>query len=400
MCIFAGEKEFNIMVYDKHIDKTEDALCELREVYSSNEVDRFIDGLESGRINSEEKVIKFTNFIRSSDGLTQLEFTRLKRLQDEGFIEKFATNYNKRYSTCHMLMDKMRSGISRGIQMLEKLCDKTRSRRQSKPKRKVIDNSKMGNSPYNSTLWGLEYYIESVHVLYGEILDYKTHLSECIDLCLYIIEQVAYIRSHPEAAHEKHRKSRQEVLLNSRSVVKRLVDMNVEMENDLMKKVEAWKQEKKSIEEISALLYHELDENEYNDWVISEEVMAARRQGITNQERALWGDDKQQVMRCRTAYSHIDELNPEGQKGRIGGEFLALLHKWSKVQPSRGVEYWLTYFTDFYTTNGGKLKPVKLGAVKKGLTQIVKAEVTKKEVDEFNEAMDDLVKKHMKNLSE
>ena len=343
MCIFAGEKEFNIMVYDKHIDKTEDALCELREVYSSNEVDRFIDGLESGRINSEEKVIKFTNFIRSSDGLTQLEFTRLKRLQDEGFIEKFATNYNKRYSTCHMLMDKMRSGISRGIQMLEKLCDKTRSRRQSKPKRKV---------------------------------------------------------SHPEAAHEKHRKSRQEVLLNSRSVVKRLVDMNVEMENDLMKKVEAWKQEKKSIEEISALLYHELDENEYNDWVISEEVMAARRQGITNQERALWGDDKQQVMRCRTAYSHIDELNPEGQKGRIGGVFLALLHKWSKVQPSRGVEYWLTYFTDFYTTNGGKLKPVKLGAVKKGLTQIVKAEVTKKEVDEFNEAMDNLVKKHMKNLSE
>lgn len=68
-CVYLQEKKiFNKMVYNKHIDKTEDALCELREVYCSNEVDRFIDGLESGRINSEEKDIKFTNFIRTSDG--------------------------------------------------------------------------------------------------------------------------------------------------------------------------------------------------------------------------------------------------------------------------------------------------------------------------------------------
>ena len=47
-----------------------------------------------------------------------LELTRLNQLETEGFIEKFATNYNKRYSTCHLLMNKMRSGISRGINML------------------------------------------------------------------------------------------------------------------------------------------------------------------------------------------------------------------------------------------------------------------------------------------
>ena len=70
------------MVYDRHIDKTEEELCKLNEVCSRNEVDRFIDGLESGRINTEEKVIEFTNFIRISDGLTQLEYSRLKRLLD------------------------------------------------------------------------------------------------------------------------------------------------------------------------------------------------------------------------------------------------------------------------------------------------------------------------------
>ncbi|MBR6893581.1 MAG: hypothetical protein IKN15_10190 [Bacteroidaceae bacterium] len=384
------------MIYDRHIDKTEEELRNLRDVFARDDVDRFIDGLESGRINSEAKVIGFTNFIRTSDGLTQLEYARLKQLKDEGFIEKFATNYNKRYNTCQLLMNKMRSSISRGVEMLEKLCEKKRSNGKSKSKRRVINSSKMGMSPYNSSLWGLEHHKESVHTLYNEIVSYKNHLTDCIELCLYIIEEVAYIRSHPEKAQEKHENSRKKVLLNNRSVIKRFIDMNADMENDLMEQVEAWRREKKSMEEISAMLYHTLDENEYNDWIISEEVMAARRQGITNQERALWGDNKQQVMRCRTAYAHIDELKPEGQEGHIGGKYLALLHKWSKVQPSRGLEYWHTYFTDFYLANGGKLTPVKLGAVKKAKTQLLMGEIEEKEVEEFNERMDDIVNKYMK----
>ena len=136
------------MAYNRHIDKTDDELCKLREVYSSNKVDRFTDGLESGKINCEEDVIEFTNYIRTSDGLTQLEYSRLKRLLDEGFIEKFATTYNNRYSTCNMLMNKMRSGISRGLQMLENLCEKKRSRGNTKSRRKVIDSSKICNTHF------------------------------------------------------------------------------------------------------------------------------------------------------------------------------------------------------------------------------------------------------------
>ena len=383
------------MVYDKHIDKTEEELSELKGVYSNEDVERFIDGLEAGRIDSEEKIVKFTNYIRTSDGLTQLEYTRLKRLEEEGFIEKFATNYNKRYSTCHMLMNKMRSGISRGIEMLANFCEKKRSHGGSRKKHKVIDNSKMGKGAYNFSFWGLEQHKECVRTLYNEIVAYKEDLTKCIDLCLYIIEQVNSIKHDPKTAYEKHQKNRREVLLNNRSVIRRFVDMNAEMENELMEKVESWRQEKKSMEEISAILYHELDENEYNDWIISEEVMAARRQGITNQERALWGDDKPQVMRCRAAYSHIDELDPDGQEGRIGGLFLAMLYKWSNVHSSRGVEYWLTYFTDFYKSSGGVLTPVKLGAVKRGLTLMTKEKIEKKDVDDFNLKMDNLVKKYM-----
>jgi hypothetical protein len=59
------------------------------------------------------------------------------------------------------------------------------------------------------------------------------------------------------------------------------------------------------------------------------------------------------------------------------------------------LDYWLTYLTDFYKTSGGVLTPVKLGAVKRGLIQIAKEEIEKEEIENFNQMMDNLVKKYM-----
>lgn len=387
------------MIYDKHIDKTDEELRELNKVYGKSNLSRFLDGLSAGHIDTEEKVIELTNYIRESDGLTQLENSRLRKLRDEGFIEKFATNYNKRFSTTHMLMNKMSSSISRGVKTLAMFCEKKRSHKHHQSKPKVAEHSKMGKGAYTPSFVGLEAYKESVHVLYKELNDYRQHLSEGIEICLYISEQVAYVRSHPKVAYEKHRHSRQEVLTNNRSVIKRFVDLNAEMENDLMKKVEEWEQEKKSMEEISARLYHTLDVNEYNDWVISEEVMAARRQGLTNPERALWGDNKLQVLRCRAAYAHVDELNPEGHKGHLSGRFQTLLYLWSKCSSARGMDYWLAYFNNCYKDNGGRYTPVKIGAMKMEKAKITREVVTKKEIEEFNKKMDELVDQYVLNSS-
>lgn len=383
------------MAYNKHIDKTEEELCKLREVYSNNHdrVNRFIDGLESGRINNEKDVIMFTNYIRESDGLTQLEYTRLIKLKENGFLEKYATNYNKSYSTAHQLMNKAKSTVSRGLKTLEKFCGSKKRRGHSTSKRKVIDNSKLGNCAYTPSYWGLELYQDSVRVLYNEVVNYMQDLNNCIELCIYMNQQVAYIRNHPEVADEIFDRNRRETILNNRSLIKRFIDMNADMENNIMNKVEEWKQQEKDLAVLKAMLYHVLDENEYNDWIISEEVMAARRDKITNVERALWGDNKQQVMRCRVAYAHIDELNPKGQKNRIGGKFLARLYKWSKSY--RCPELWHAYFDDFYKTNGGVLNPVKPSAIKTELAKFCYESNGCAEEKEFNEKIDNLVKQYM-----
>lgn len=384
------------MAYSKHLDKTEEELRELREVYVQNDVNRFIDGLEAGKIYKEEDIIRLINTVRNNDGLAQLEYNRLKRIKDEGFIEHFATNYNQRYNTSHLLMNKLRSSISRGLNFLEEFCEKKRRKGHSKKRRGVVKNSKMGKGEYCPSFWGLEHYIESVKVLYKEVEGYMDDLTKCIDLCIEMIEGVKYVRSHPEVADEIYNNSHKETVINHRATIKRFINLNADLENDILKKMEEWKEQKREMKELKALLYHKLDEAQWNDLCICEEVMAARRHGVTNKEQALWGDNTRQIMRVRVAYEHIDELEPEGQKGRIGGKFLYRLLVWSHILPNRGMEYWYEYFIEKYNAKG-TLRPDKEGAIKMAKRKIAKMYLTEdsKEQTEFDQRIDNLVKKYM-----
>ncbi len=384
------------MAYNKHIDKTEEELRELKIVYGRNDIDRFIDGLEAGNITSEEDIINLTKTIRNNDGLALLEYSRLKRLKEEGFIENYATNYNKRYSTTHMLMNKMRSSISRGLRFLEDFCEKKRRKGHSKKKRSVVRNSKMGKGEYRPSLWGLEHYIESVKILYKEVVGYTDDLSKCIDLCIEMIEAVKHVRSHPEVADRIYNNCHRDTVINNRTTIKRFITLNANLENDILRKMQEWEEQKKEMKELKAMLYHTMDVNEWNDLCICEEVMAARMNGVTNKERALWGENTYQIMRVRVAYDHLDELEPEGQKGRIGGKFLYRLLVWSHVLPNRGIEYWHEYFLERYTTNG-ILYPDKPSAIKMAKRKMAKLNLQddKKEQKEFDHKLDELVKKYM-----
>jgi hypothetical protein len=387
------------MAYDKHIDKTEDELRKLREVYAQDDINRYFDGLESGRINSEEQIIELTNHIRESDGLVRLEFSRLLRFKQSGFIEQYATNCNKLYDTSHLLMNKMRSGLSRGLKLLEAFCEKKRRKGQSKSNRKVVDSSKMGNCAYTLSLWGLEHYKESVKILYEEVCHYNADLTKCIDLSLEMIDQVNYVRTHPEYADKIYNKCHEETVLNNRTTIKRFIKLKVNLENDIYTKMEEWEKKKKALKNLKAKLYHTLDIDEWNDLCIVEEVMLARQQDMTNEERALWGDDKQKVMCARVVYKYLDELEPKGQKGMVGGMFLARLHRWSNLLPNRGLEYWYEYFISIYACNG-QLKPAKCSAIKAAKCQISKLEFSEDErlQAEFEKKIEELLKKHMTSM--
>lgn len=384
------------MAYNKHLDKTEEELRELRIVYERNDIDRFIDGLEAGDITTEKDIISLTNTVRNNDGLAQLEYSKLKRLKDEGFTERFATNCNKRFSTTQVLMNKMRSSISRGLSFLEDFCEKKRRRGHSKKRRSVVRNSKMGKGEYRPSFWGLEHYKESVRELYKEVCGYTIDLTKCIDLCMEIIERVKFIKTHPDVADKIYDKCHRDTVINHRSTIKRFISLNADLENDILDKMQEWERQKKEMKELKAILYHTMDEAEWNDLCICEEVMAARQNGVTNMERFLWGDNTQQIMRARVAYEHLDEIKPEGQRGRIGGKFLYRLFVWSHLLPKRGIDNWHEYFLEKYLSKG-ELNPDKTGAMKMARCKIakMKMEDDKKEQEEFDQVINSLIKKYM-----
>ncbi len=382
------------MAYNRHIDKTEEELRKLREVYAQDDIDRFLDGLEAGRINTEAQVIEITNKINENDGLARLEYKRLEAFK-VGFIEAYATNYNKRFTTAHLLMNRMRSGISRGLKMLEYFSEKQRRKGCSKKNRKVIDNSKMGKCAYRRSFYGLEQYKESVNALHKAIANYMNDLTKCINLCLYMIDQVKAVRADPDWASEIYDNCHKETVMNQRTTIKRFIKLNVDMENDILERMESCQRQKEKVKKLKAVLYHTLDVNEWNDLCICEEVMVARSQGVTNEERALWGDDKLQVMRVRTVIEHLDELFPEGKKN-ISGEFLARLFSWCNILPNRGLHYLYSYFYTNYMMHG-RLKPRGEQAVKMAKAKIAKLDFDedKKLREEFNQKLECLVKKYM-----
>lgn len=108
----------------------------------------------------------------------------------------------------------------------------------------------MGKGAYTPSYWGLEQYKESVKILYNELVNFNKHLLEGITICLEMTEAVKYIRSKPPEAHRIFEENRKETVQNHRSVIKRLIDMNDDMENELIEKAERMRQKKKTAEEI------------------------------------------------------------------------------------------------------------------------------------------------------
>ena len=251
----------------------------------------------------------------------------------------------------------------------------------------------MGKGEYRHSMYGLEYYKESVKILYKEVVNYTKDLTECIDLCIYMIEQVKAVREDPERADEIYNKSHKDTVMNHRTTIKRFISLNADMENDILKKMEEWERQKKSMKELKAKLYHTMDEDEWHDLCICEEVMIARKQGITNEERALWGDNMQQILRVRIVIEHLDDLFTKEVKN-ISGEFLARLFHWFNPL-NRGIPFLYSYFYKNYMTHGIKI-PRGESAIKMAKGKIAKLDSDKdhKQQQEFDQKLEELVKKY------
>jgi hypothetical protein len=180
-------------------------------------------------------------------------------------------------------------------------------------------------------LFGLDAYGQSVKRLYDELIDYLNTASENIELCLEVIEREKYMRQHPEEIIEVHNKCYQDTFNHSQSTIKRFLNSGTNTDNDIVKAIEEADDAKETIAE----LFHMLNVDQWNDYVICRATNEARNIGLTKEELFLWGRDRrEQVMRVRKLLRHLDELDIEKvKKGKaLSGYFLMRLFNWCDIK--------------------------------------------------------------------
>lgn len=374
------------MILDNSIEKNEDSLMMLDDSLPQASVDRFVYGLQQ-RKWKEWDILQFTASVRTSHTYALMENGRLKNWKGT-FNEEYATDHNTYFSTAERSMNRIRCTLSGIKKAVTKLCYTSKKQLPANANTPTVyERSPLLNGHYSPDLFGLDAYGQSVKRLYDELIDYLNTASENIELCLEVIEREKYMRQHPEEIIEVHNKCYQDTFNHSQSTIKRFLNSGTNTDNDIVKAIEKADDAKETIAE----LFHMLNVDQWNDYVICRATNEARNIGLTKEELFLWGRDRrEQVMRVRKLLRHLDELDIEKvKKGKaLSGYFLMRLFNWCDIKDSSQHGVLRDYIAKNY-----KGLVVKIGAVNAEKRKYLKVDncENRRQQEDFNAAIDNFL---------
>ncbi len=361
----------------------------LDESLPQTTADRFIFGLQQRKWKDWD-ILQFTISIRRSHDYALTENLRLKHW-GETFNEEYATDHNKYFTTAEKTMNRINSTLSGIRKAVTKLCYSSRKQLPADAEAPtVFERSPLMKGDYSPDLFGLDSYGQSVQKLYQELISYLKTAEENVALCLEVIDRENYIRQHPEECIEVHDKCYDITLNHSQRIIQRLKDSDANIDNDIVKALENAEDAQKSIVE----LFHMLNVEEWNDYVICRATVEAKRAGLTPIELKLWGkENAAQVIRVRKLLDHLDELEMDKikRKEALSGYFVMRLLFWCKIKDNSQHRLLLDYITQHY--NG---YIVKMGAVKAEKTKI--AHITNEENNKQQQEFDSKIDKFLSRI--
>lgn len=386
------------MVLEKHIDKTEESLQMLDDSLPQATVDRFLYGLKL-RNWDEEAIMAFTVKIRNSHSYALLENTRLTKWKAT-FNEEYATNHNKYFTTAEAAMNRMRSTLKGITDAVIKFCYRSNKALPADVDAPmVLERTPLLKGPYSKDMFGTDLYGKTVMLLFEELISYLNTAEDNVTICLDVIARENYLREHVDEVNEVYDKCFEETFRNNRSVIKRLKEANVIVDNDILKAFE----DAEDTQQMIANLFHMLNVDEWNDYVLCKAVHDAGMAGFDKKELFLWGIERAaHVIRVRTLLEHLSEIDStehgikiEKQEGVVSGEFLMRLFVWCDINENSSHSVWLEYVSDKILSAPGCrfTKVAKIGAIKAERIKLASVGIdeTNKLQKMFNLAMDAFV---------
>ena len=386
------------MVLEKHLDKTEESLQMLDNSLPQATVDRFLYGLRL-RSWDEEAIMAFTVKIRNSHSYALLENTRLSKWKTT-FNEEYATNHNKYFTTAESAMNRMRSTLKGITEAVIKFCYRSnKALPVDVDAPMVLERTPLLKGPYSKDMFGTDLYGKTVMLLFEELISYLNTAEDNVTICLDVIARENYLREHVDEVNEVYDKCFEDTFRNNRSVIKRLKESNANLDNDILKTIE----DAEDAQQMIADLFHMLNVEEWNDYVVCKAIRDANKAGLDKKELFLWGEERKgQVMRVRTLLEHLSDLDLSGQdmkidkqEGVVSGEFLMRLFVWCAINENSSHSVWLEYVTNkiLSASDCRFTKVAQIGAIKaeRNKLAIINKDETNKLQNKFNRALDAFV---------
>ncbi len=374
------------MILDNSLEKTEDTLLMLDDSLPQASVDRFVFGLQQRKWKDWD-ILQFTISVRNSHNFAIVENARLKAWKDT-FNDEYATDHNTYFTTAERTMNRIRCTLSGIKKTVTKFCYSSKKQLPADAETPTVyDRSPLLNGHYSPDLFGLDAYGQSVKSLYNELVNYLNTASENIELCLEVIERENYMRQHPEEIIEVHDKCYQTTFSHSQSTIRRFLNAGADMDNDIVKAMEDADDAKKTI----ANLFHMLNVDQWNDYVICRATSEAQNNGLTKVELFLWGRERrEQVMRVRKLLQHLDELDMKKVKkgSALSGYFLMRLFSWCDVNDDRQHGVLRDYVAQNY--HGIVVKMGAVNAEKRKSLQLDNSE-NHRQQEVFNQVIEDFL---------
>ena len=372
------------MRYSTIVEKDDKTLLEIIAALEQFEQDRFIAGIQARHFTKYD-IEQALDMVATYQSRMNIEARSLVRFS-ETFIQQFATDNNKCFETAERYFNRIRSTLF----AIKKVFQKTTPRSmvqlpEGTQQPTVFERSSLSYGACVIDMWGLSSYDDCVQTLYDRLETLLTTAATTLALCHQMIESEEKIRQDVGQLKSIYHESCEQLMGSVREFADFLGAVQQMPETELSER----RKKARSMDEFLKNEYHNVPKKEFKKYVFLEAMRKGRNDGLTEEETYLFRDDREKVRMVRKAIEHFDEMNVEGQQGKLDSTSIVYFLKWCAVEKDKEKRLY-QYFCDNYK---GKYKLLVWSAVSKQRKDQKECGITDRgAADTFRQMMENLSK--------
>jgi hypothetical protein len=344
------------MRYSTIVEKNDKTLLEIIDALEQFEEDRFIAGIQA-RHYSKFQLEQTLDMVRSYQSRMNIEVRALVQFS-ETYIQQFATDNNKCFNHAERYFNRIRSTLGGLKKVFQKTCPRSMVQLPNKDQKpSVFERSPLSYGVCVMDMYGIASYDDVVQELYHELETLLSTAVGVLGLCHQMIESEKMIRDDMDQLKTIYRESCRSLMSGLREYSELMGTCGQVPETDLSRR----KASAGSLDDFLRKEYHNVAKKEFKLFVWQEAMRRGQSDGLTEEETFLWTDNHDKVKLVRWAIEHFDELDVEGQQGKLDSVSIVYFLRWCGVA-TRKEKRLYQYFCSNYC---GCFQPLVWSAVSK-----------------------------------